>query len=151
MTPFVGMLPPPITAATLKAKLAELEQLANARSYYFLRWPDRVSGFVTAEELPTNFPSPEGQMFDTQLEARWQPYTDGFELLLLSAMGKQAGFEPVGSQWEIQQRPAYVHPARETRLPTITDARGLSLAQRYFYDARTRTVHFVALTIANQS
>jgi len=38
--------------------------------YYFLRWFHKVSGIV--DQLPQEFPSPEGQMFNADWELRWK-------------------------------------------------------------------------------
>ncbi|MEC4985355.1 MAG: hypothetical protein SAJ37_06930 [Oscillatoria sp. PMC 1068.18] len=128
---------------------AELRQLllqyASKSSYYCFRWAHKISKFET--ELPENI-SPEGQMFDAVRELRWQRRQDHFEVLLLSCENEENGFELVGKNWECQKLSAFVYPQTETRLPKVVDVGKVKVKQRYFINADTNTVHFVALTLA---
>jgi len=142
MNAFVGVSDRLLTAEQLK----ELVQKPyTSPSYYFLRWHHQVSGIV--DSLPAEFPSPEGQMFNCDRELRWKQQGQHFTVLLLSTAGAESGFTPIGETWEIQQRDAHIYPSTETRFPKGFDHRGVNIAQRYFIDAQTATVHFVALTI----
>lgn len=126
----------------------ELREILNdyktPNSRYFLRWFHQVSGIIS--ELPENL-SPEGQMFDDKRELRWKKHSKGFELLLLSTTGADDGFTPIGKAWECQNRDAHIYPSTETRFPKGIDHRNINVGQRYFLDAHTATVHFVALTV----
>ncbi|MGI0485032.1 hypothetical protein ACN4EK_06320 [Pantanalinema rosaneae CENA516] len=124
-----------------------LEDYKNHNSRYFLRWVHQVSGIVS--ELPEPL-SPEGQMFDDKRELRWKKHSKGFELLLLSTTGADDRFTSIGTAWECQNRDAQIYPPTETRFPTGIDHRGVNVGQRYFLDAHTATVHFVALTVQAQ-
>jgi hypothetical protein len=140
----------------------ELEQVllgfpAQSRCY-FLRWVHKISGFV--EELPKNFPSPEGEMLTPEFEVRWKPARHGYELLLLHS-GQPAeswGFTPIEGDW-VASEPLRTHlhakgelqgPAearQDTRFPNpFIYPSGLELQQRYFQKTHTGTIHFVGLT-----
>ncbi|MEH2195479.1 MAG: hypothetical protein V7K98_22960 [Nostoc sp.] len=117
-------------------------------SYYFLRWMYQVSGIVA--DLPPDFPSPEGQMFNTELELRWKQNNDGYQVLLLSQTQPkgESKFTPIGKDWTICDRNAYLYNIDETKFPKgFVYPEKLSLGQRYFQDTETSTIHFVALTI----
>ena len=135
------------------SSVEELRELITQRSsqssYYFLRWADKVSGIVN--RLPEDFPSPEGQMFNTDWELRWKQNKKGYEVLVLSDADVEPEFTLVGQRWHTQLREAHVYPSTETRFPKefITD--DVKVAQRYFIDAQTATVHFVALTISKKN
>ena len=145
MSPFVGVSEQLLTVEQLRDLL---EKSSNQRSYYFLRWPHKVSGII--EQLPNEFSSPEGQMFNCDRELRWKQQGQHFSLLLLSTTGSEPGFKPIGHKWEIQQRDAHIYPATETRFPKGLSSTNVDVAQRYFLDADTATVHFVALTVAKK-
>ncbi|MDX2240616.1 MAG: hypothetical protein NW224_08035 [Leptolyngbyaceae cyanobacterium bins.302] len=150
-----------------KARLEQLIQdpkLAIAPSYYFLRWFHKVSGIQM--KLPDDFPSPEGQLFNAELELRWKQRGATYEVLLLSKAEPDAklDFSPLRGDWEWEwcDRNAYCYDSDETKFPKgflYQDAEGNVLSpkeeplnqvkQRYFRDARTTTVHFVALTVEN--
>lgn len=140
MNPFVGVK---------QVSLAELRQLLenlSQPSYYFLRWAHQVKWMVN--KLPAEFPSPEGQMFNRDRELRWKPQGQGYSVLLLSISGEEPGFTAVGKNWQVQQRNAHIYPSNETRFPKAIDSEKIkNVAQRYFMDAETATVHFVALTL----
>ena len=145
MSPFVGVSEQLLTVEQLRDLL---KKLSNQRSYYFLRWPHEVSGI--REQLPDEFPSPEGQMFNYNRELRWKQQGQHFSVLLLSTTGSEPGFKPIGQKWETQQREAHIYPATETRFPKGLSSTKVDVAQRYFMDADTATVHFVALTVAKK-
>lgn len=126
-----------------------LTQRSSQPSYYFLRWAHKVSGFV--EQLPLDFPSPEGQMFNADWELRWKRQKTGYEVLLLSDAGAEPGFTSVGQNWDTQLRQAHAYHSIETRFPKEFIAEGVDIAQRYFRDSQTATVHFVALTVSKKN
>ncbi|AFZ22168.1 hypothetical protein [Allocoleopsis franciscana] len=145
MNPFVGVKEQLLTVEELKNLL---QQSSTQPNYYFLRWPHKVSGIVG--QLPNEFPSPEGQMFNYDRELRWKQQGQHFSVLLLSTTGAEPGFKPIGQKWETQQRDAHIYPATETRFPKGLSSTNVDVAQRYFMDADTATVHFVALTVAKK-
>jgi hypothetical protein len=122
-----------------------LDQKANQHTYYFLLWFHKVSGIV--KDLPSEFPSPEGQMFNADCEVRWKQNKEGYEVLLLSQADSDLGFTTVGKSWETQVRAAQVYSNSETRFPNQFKNECSNIAQRYFIDQQTSTVQFVALTV----
>lgn len=148
-----------------------LETLSVEPSYYFLRWVHCVSGiwkrrtdkykplkddlsnYIREKNIDAKFPSPEGQLFNSQLELRWKQKGSGYEVLLLSQAGNCSdypGFNLVGNEWETQKNQAYVHEIAETRFPKkLNYPDHIKIAQCYFMNPETKTVHFVALTLSN--
>lgn len=145
MSVFVGVSKGLLTESELKALLTQLQ---GESSYYCLRWTHKLSDFE--RNLPDEFPSPEGQLFDENREIRWQQKGDGFSVLLLSIAGSHPDFREIGSSWAVQNRDAHLYPPTETRFPKSTAKNAPNIAQRYFLDADTSTVHFVALTVKQQ-
>jgi hypothetical protein len=168
---FVGVNPQVLSPQELIQVLEKLETSAEP-SYYFLRWSHRVSGFwqrrfeefpslaedigdrIIVNQIEAAFPSPEGQMFNNQLELRWKKKQANYEVLLLSATGSQKDypeFELVGNDWKVVNRNAHLYASgstqTETRFPKKFDHQDIKVAQRYFMDSQTATVHFVALTL----
>lgn len=142
MNAFVSVSEQLLAADQLKELL---QKYATQPSYYFLRWPHKVSKIE--ESFPQEFPSPEGQMFNCDRELRWKQKGDKFTVLLLSIAGNEPGFKPVGHEWETEERTAHFYPETETRFPQRLPATNIKVAQRYFKDKQTATVHFVALTV----
>lgn len=144
MSAFVGTC----TVASEQELRSLIEALQTKESCFFLKWPHKVSGFCKA--LPTDFPSPEGQMFDRQKELRWKKQGKGFSVLLLSADGAHSDFEPIGDGWDVHVQDAHSYPKTETRFPQGLDydEKGFNLGQRYFANPRTAIVHFVALKVS---
>ncbi|GET41928.1 hypothetical protein [Microseira wollei] len=158
MSVFVGVSEQLLTEEELKQLL---QSTSNQPNYYFLRLPHKVSGIL--EEFPKEFPSPEGQMFNSDRELRWKQQKPGlYNVLILSNNGETAGFTAIDGDWKTQQRAAYGYRTDETRFPRSlifpesidprisgdkTKTNKPKLAQRYFIDADTSTVHFVALTV----
>jgi hypothetical protein len=122
-------------------------------SYYFLRWAHCVSGIVS--KLPQEFPSPEGQLFNAELELRWKRQGHDYSVLLLSKTLEVAeGFTAIPEnrdrdwQWQTQDRAANFNGKTDARFPKgFTYPDNLTIHQRYFLNAQTATVHFVALTV----
>ncbi len=135
-----------------------LEMVPATSRYYFLRWVHKVSGFV--DELPTDFPSPEGEMLTSKFEVRWKQARQGYEVLLLHSSEPDSNweFEPIGKDWTASKPlPAHLHPhgalqatdRQDTRYPKLfIYPDSLRLQQQYFQNQHTGTVHFVALTLA---
>jgi hypothetical protein len=141
-------------------ELSELiEHCMSKESWYFLRWPDQVSQFNSG--LPADFCCSkgrlctEGQVFSQTRELRWQRRGDKYQVLLLSKTEVDHDLQTtgqswtaVGSQWEIKDLPANFYPETETRFPKgLTYPDDLDIGQRYFIDAQTALVQFVALRV----
>ncbi|NEP77855.1 MAG: hypothetical protein F6K17_14085 [Okeania sp. SIO3C4] len=128
-----------------------LTKNSNENSYYFLRWSHKVSGIV--KNLPSEFPSSEGQMFNEKLELRWKKNNKGYQILLLSNADPLPEFSPLGKTWKTKLRDAFFYDKenRETRFPRKFKVECPNIAQRYFLDAQTATVHFIALTVKTQN
>jgi hypothetical protein len=102
-------------------------------------------------------------MFNCERELRWKQQKPGlYTVLILSNTGETAGFTPIDGNWKTEERAAYGYRTDETRFPRSliypesldprfsedkTQTNKPKLAQRYFIDANTSTVHFVALTV----
>ncbi len=145
MSAFVGTC----TVNSAEELRSLIAQLQTPESYFFLRWPHRVSGFEA--KLPQDFPSPEGQLFNTTLELRWKAQGTGYSVLVLSNQSDPVpGFTALDGNWEACDRPAHCHESQETRYPKgfyySTDIKPEAIQQRYFRDRQTATIHFVALT-----
>ncbi|WP_448564803.1 hypothetical protein [Trichothermofontia sp.] len=126
--------------------------VAQIPSYYFLRWAHQVSGMIA--DLPEDFPSPEGQVFNAKMELRWKRQGQGYSVLLLSNSAAPVdGFTPSPGDWETRDRLVRCHDSKETQYPKgFYFDQGVNpnyIRQRYFRDRRTATVHFVALTLVN--
>lgn len=134
-----------------------LGKLATEPSYYFLRYAHAVSGICM--KLPQEFPSPEGQMFNAERELRWKKQKFGYDVLLLTTQADLGleEFEKVYGNWEIHDFNAYFYK-NETKFPNsfifkelndenIENPEDIYISQRYFKDADTATVHFIALTV----
>ncbi|MEG4941176.1 hypothetical protein [Microcoleus sp. F4-D5] len=144
----------------LQALLAR-QELNVEQSYYFLCWSHKVSGIRRMLPEAKDFPSPEGQMFNSKFELRWKKQGKGYEVLLLSIEPKnELGFEEIPGKWKADDRSAYFYNAGETRFPkgfTFKDEKDedidptkIPVGQRYFQNAATATVHFVALTVGTE-
>lgn len=126
---------------------ALLDQYGSAKSRYFLRWAHKVSGILKHLD---GFPSPEGQMFDSDREIRWKQQGDRFNVLMLSTQA-EAGFTAIGNTWMAKSYRANLYPRTETRFPKGIQDRGVNIGQRCFIDDQTATVRFVALTVEDKS
>jgi hypothetical protein len=121
-----------------------IQQFQGEKSYFFLRWPHTVSGFC--KTLPEDFPSPEGQVFDSHKELRWKRQGQHFNLLLLSVGDEEIGFKSVGNSWQVHEQNVHPYPRAETRFPKGLNYQEFDFGQRYFIDSQTGTIHFVSLT-----
>lgn len=132
-----------LTDAQLKT---HIENLFTDSCYYFLRYPDDVSGIKKGK--PTEFPL-EGQVFDAKTELRWKKKGHQYQVLLLSTEDKNLeGFTPLGKNWESKAYDALIYPETETRLPkSVKVPENINIGQRYFRNPDTATIHFIALTV----
>lgn len=132
-----------------------LNQLAIEPNYYFLRSAHAVSGICM--KFPEEFPTIEGQMFNADCELRWKKQKSGYDVLLLSRVEVNLeAMQPVPSNWQICDLNADFYK-NETKFPKGFTFKGLNdedikpenipIGQRYFKDADTATVHFIALTV----
>ncbi|MHC5860020.1 hypothetical protein [Nostoc sp.] len=113
----------------------------------------------TPKQPDETFPSPQGQLFNSILEVRWQQKQGKYQVLLLSSQdeapifklqNKEDNFRPIKGNWEILEQNALLHSPTETRFPKgLNSEDKKNIAQRYFRNKDTATVHFVALTIKN--
>lgn len=142
MSAFVGTQ----TVASAEELRSLIQSLQSEKSCFFLRWPHKVSGFC--KTLPEGFPSPEGQVFDSQKELRWKQQGTSYSVLLLSASETYDEFEPVGKAWNVHVQDAHIYPGTETRFPKGINDQRINISQRYFVDSQTATVHFVALKVS---
>ncbi|WAL59846.1 hypothetical protein [Thermocoleostomius sinensis] len=137
-------------------ELVEHPAIAIPKTYYFLRWFDRVSGIQT--ELSKEFPSPEGQLFNASLELRWKRQGTEYDILLLSKDEPKSDlkFTQLGKDWDWCDRPAIFHNSDETKFPKgfayldgeeKFNPKNFPIKQRYFFNSQTATVHFIALTL----
>lgn len=145
MNPFVGIRKNFLSVPELLELIAKL---TTEPSYYFFRWTHKVSKDWEIKPIKTDFPMIEGQMFNQNFELRWKlKRKDSYEVLLLSVSGEYPDFTIVGEDWQTQDRDAHLYSSTETRFPKSFPSKKLDIAQRYFIDKKTATVHFVALTV----
>jgi hypothetical protein len=155
MNPFVGVSKKLLSVPELLELIAKL---ATQPSYYFLRWTHKVSKDWELAPTETDFPMIEGQMFNHSYELRWkQKCKDSYEVLLLSKNSYEVillsiadedyDFIKIDGDWQTQDRDAHLYSSNETRFPKGFPSKKLDIAQRYFIDKKTATVHFVALTV----
>jgi len=91
---------------------------------------------------------PEGQAFDENRELRWKRKGSGYEVLLLSNTGGDTELSAIGQEWETKALAAKAFSKTETRFPRKIEIPGdLDLGQRYFIDAETASVQFIALRV----
>lgn len=148
MNAFVGYHKETLSVAQLRELIT---QFATEPSYYFLRWTHQVSQDWKKPPTETDFPMIEGQMFNRQWELRWKlKRQDSYAVLLLSVVDREyPDFKKIGTDWQTQERDAHLYQSTETRFPKGFPSQQINIAQRYFIDAKTATVHFVALTVGN--
>lgn len=139
MSAFVGTR----TVASAEELRSLIEDLQTSKSCFFLQWPHKVSGLCRT--LLTDFPSPKGQMFDSQKELRWKQQGRGYSVLLLHADGTHPSFKPVGNTWQVHVQDTHLYPRTETRFPKGINDLQINISQCYFADSQTAIIHFVAL------
>lgn len=112
--------------------------------HWFQRWPHCVRWEAPDWEAL----SPIGQVFNRDRELRWKQRGDRFDVLLLSRIALPPEFEAIGQGWRYRDRSAHFYPKTDTRLPRSLSYPDINIAQRYFMDAQTAVVQFVALTLS---
>jgi hypothetical protein len=133
-----------------------ITEISNSQSYYFLRYSHAVSGIC--QKLPSERGETEGQVFNFLCEMRWKKHKCAYEVLVLSKQEFQLeGFEKLAGNWEICDINAFWYNPEETRFPKgfifkdendkPLNPRKIKIKQRYFQDADTATIHFIALTV----
>lgn len=139
MTAFVG------TNTSPKTELKPLlEGFQTENSYYFFRWYHQVSGFI--QQVPDTLP-PAGQLFNSQKELRWRWQNDQFHLLLLSKTDLETDFFPIKGNWQTKEVNAILRSDNPRFPKRIQGETPDNIAQRYFFDADTAIIHFIALTL----
>ena len=133
--------------------------VSSTKPAYFLKWVHRVSGIVNSlEDLPAAFPSPEGQMFTETISLRWQQRGNQYDAIIFSSKPlEEVEWQPIADNdhpvtWETRLLPALPHDDQNPQYPNRFVYQGISkkhICQRYFRDAQTGTVHFVALALKN--
>lgn len=151
--PYVGVSSDSLNAKTLQALV---KHCFSERCWHCLQWPHMIK-FQAGQ--PADFSSTEGQVFDQNRELRWKQSKGTFDVLLLSensiddslqlvegAVPLDQVLKTINRKWATKPLPAKAYPPTETRFPReLTYPKELDLGQRYFLDANTEIVHFVAL------
>jgi hypothetical protein len=142
--PFVGTTQSPIDLETLETLI---KRCINSNGWQFLRWPHQVKMLPLSQ--PTELDCQEGQAFDQVRELRWKRKGEGYEVLLLSETDGNEAFLALGQSWKTKSLDAQTYPETETRFPRgVKMPVGLNdLGQRYFIDAETACVQFIALRV----
>lgn len=147
---YVGFSATPVDSETLNQLI---DSCVENDGLLFLRWPHRVKMLPASKRAEIDFKCQQGQAFNQTKELRWKPKGDGYEVLLLSDDGGDALLSPLGGEkkrWatNVSVLDAKAYPKTETRLPRqVTIPGELNLGQRYFIDAETGCVQFVALRV----
>ncbi|VXD17616.1 conserved hypothetical protein [Planktothrix serta PCC 8927] len=141
-----------------------IKSLFPEPAYFCERKPDKIEPFKL-EPFKPGFPqdfAPEGQIFNQQRELRWKKTRKGFSVLLLSLDEPQThtlnklknNWKTEDLNWKTEDRNAHIYRQSETRFPkgvhalsAEIDQNNFPLGQRYFQDADTATIHFIALTL----
>lgn len=137
-------------------ELTQLQELIKSlfpeSAYFCERKPDKI------EPIKPGFPqdfAPEGQIFNQQRELRWKKTKTGFNVLLLSLDEPQSQtLNKLKNNWKTEDQNVHIYGQNETRFPrgvhslsAEIDNNNFALGQRYFKDADTSTIHFIALTL----
>lgn len=150
--PFVGATLKDIELEVLKSIL---EQYSDEHTHCFLRWPDKIEFLEykkVAQQVGSGQFAQEGRIFNQECELRWRCQDKAYKVLLLSNTGEKGGkdniIESLGGEWETKYLDASFYPKTEARFPKQKDyPDDLNIGQRYFIDAQTACVQFVALTL----
>ena len=126
-----------------------IERYTQPGDFFFLRSLHQVSGIITT--LPDTL-TPEGQLFNAITELRWKKRRQGYEILWLGQQAPDSDyrFTAIQRQWQTEDHPALLHDRRTPQYPNLfryPAALKDELWQRYFRDAETGIVHFVALAL----
>ncbi|MEM8806724.1 MAG: hypothetical protein AAGF01_11910 [Cyanobacteria bacterium P01_G01_bin.38] len=143
---FVGVTPNPVDKTTLQDII---NRCIDSNGWQFLRWPHQVK--LSPVSDTTDFSAcQEGQAFDQDRELRWKRQGQTYEVLLLSESGGDKALLSInnGQSWETKILDAKPYQKTETRFPRkIEMPDGLDLGQRYFINAQTACVQFIALRV----
>lgn len=143
--PYVGISPAPLSISALKALV---DGCVGSDGWLFLRWPHKVDLLPVADKTEEDLVCWEGQAFNQSRELRWKRKGDGYDVLLLSESGGDKALSPLEGTWETKVLDAKAYPKTETRLPkSVSIPKELDLGQRYFIDAETACVQFIALRV----
>ncbi len=146
-TPYVGVA----SVVDIEAVSKLVNDCIGSDGYLFLRWPHRVHCSSVSEPPDEGLSCPEGQAFNHDKELRWKQTGSAYELLLLSESEAEKSplisqFSAIGTAWETKVLNAKSYSATETRFPQkISVPDKLDFGQRYFIDAETACVQFIAL------
>lgn len=126
-----------------------IDRYTQTGTCFFLRSLHQVSGIITA--LPEKL-SPEGQLFNANVELRWKKRRRGYELLWLGQQAPEdsSTFTTIPRQWQTEDHPALLHDRRTPQYPNLfkyPDNLKSQIRQRYFRDQETGIIHFIALTV----
>jgi hypothetical protein len=125
-----------------------IQRCLTENAWQFLRWPHQVK--LSKLDIKDFSECQEGQVFNATRELRWQRQGNNYEVLLLSNEGGDNALSEIEPKrlWKTQDFNAQAYPQTETRLPRqVKVPKELDLGQRYFMDAETACVHFVALRV----
>lgn len=137
-------------------ELTQLQELIKSLfpepAYFCERKPDKIEPFKLG--FLQDF-APEGQIFNQQRELRWKKTKKGFNVLLLSLDEPQTQtLKKLENNWKTEDQNVHIYGLNETRFPrgvhalsAEIDNNNFPLGQRYFQDADTSTIHFIALTL----
>ncbi|MCM1984015.1 hypothetical protein [Lyngbya confervoides] len=143
MNPFVGVK----TVESLKELKDVLEDFYKSDSYWFLKWPHEVSGFID-QSLENLKLSHDGQLIHADHEIRWQRKNSHYSLLLLASDYGKQDFKSLEGNWKIREVSGMVYEPPIPKFATLKPS-PIQVRQRYFIDARTETIRFVALIPRN--
>lgn len=140
---YVGVTPEPVDLEQLQKIV---DSCMGKDGWLFLRWPHKVLLQPVSAPPKTGFDCQEGQAFSNTKELRWKRKGTNYEVLLLSEEGGDELLSPIGYAWETKVLNAKAYPETETRFPRkVTIPAELDIGQRYFIDAETACIQFVAL------
>ncbi|MEL7224844.1 MAG: hypothetical protein AAGL17_08250 [Cyanobacteria bacterium J06576_12] len=155
---FVGTTPKNVEQTVLEETI---NRYKNGNTWAFLRWPHEVKLLPVDDSV--DLTCPEGQIFSADFELRWQKQKGVYDVLLLADMSLLAkeknaletlGLEELEGDWNFKDLEAHFYPPTEARFPkglayAKKDAPAkLDIGQRYFIDAQTACVQFIALRVA---
>lgn len=150
MDAFVGATSGNINLQALKEIIG---RCIEGEAWTFLRSPHEVKLLPFKSDTKI-FDCAEGQLFTATCELRWQQQAGAYDVLLLSKAKGDDALQPVGKKWETKDLKANFYPPTEARFPkglAYENKEGvpkLDIGQRYFIDAQTACVQFIALRVA---
>lgn len=137
----------------LQALKEIIDRCIEGEAWAFLRSPHKVELLPFKDNIKLS-DCAEGQLFTAACELRWKQQEGTYDVLLLSKAKRDDGFQPVGKKWETKDLKANFYPPTEARFPkglAYENNEGvpkLDIGQRYFIDAQTACVQFIALRVA---